>query len=601
MFQLSRALPRRAALARSLASPVRAAVCVAEPTRCPALPLSMAAEKGLRDYLKLRMEVELNRFYDDGWTCQGVLRILPRLARLYALRLVHVSAEEGGCLPAELVDQWPKESNRNGHLKTLQLLRDLHLLKEKELTPGKKSIWLHRAFARQLRDCLCVGGVLGKDGGGVSNSAALIAATSSSPPISLEELERHACDTWERVLQVILTPRDDVKLSMRSDGASFHALLCEAKLIEEVKLAVNGDDDEEASAAAGGGGDGRNPKLPRLSLKIKRMRMSRMAAKFLLMPTGLQVWQLVRAYMELADKAVRGTGHATLCFLMRLGLLELGRPYLFDDPSLDEMQRATLADMALLGLVHRPAAAPHVYYATHLSQHLLTGVSQSARPKADATGGFSAAGGTKSEAVAAATEVAKKMGGAPAGAPVAGSSVGAGLSAASGSSTGFIVLETNFRLYAYTDSPVWAQVLQIFAQLQYLLPNMIVGDLTRDSLLAAAQRGVTAVDIAEFLERNAHPRMLARVSASAIAAVAGGASLSEPSMPENVLNLMEIWSKEKHRLSELHGPAPQKEPYPPAPPLKKNLHLVCSRRLRQGVPVRQVHKPRRLPRRAPVR
>ena len=134
------------------------------------------------------------------------------------------------------------------------------------------------------------------------------------------------------------------------------------------------------------------------------------------------------------------------------------------------------------------------------------------------------------------------------------------------------MLETNFRLYAYTDSPVWAQVLQIFAQLQYLLPNMIVGDLTRDSLLAAAQRGVTAVDIAEFLERNAHPRMLARVSASAIAAVAGGASLSEPSMPENVLNLMEIWSKEKHRPSELHGPAPV-EPLP-QPSLKKNLIRV---------------------------
>ena len=84
--------------------------------------------------------------------------------------------------------------------------------------------------------------------------------------------------TWERASS---HPHASMtKLSMRSDGASFHARL-RAKLIEEVKLAVNGDDDEEASAAAGGGGDGRNPKLPRLSLKIKRMRMSRMAAKFL--------------------------------------------------------------------------------------------------------------------------------------------------------------------------------------------------------------------------------------------------------------------------------------------------------------------------------
>ena len=109
----------RSARALALASPVRAAVCVAEPTRCPALPLSMAAEKGLRDYLKLRMEVELNRFYDDGWTRQGV-PVFCHAGEPYALRLV---TERGGvALPAELVDQWPKESNRNGHLKTLQLL-----------------------------------------------------------------------------------------------------------------------------------------------------------------------------------------------------------------------------------------------------------------------------------------------------------------------------------------------------------------------------------------------------------------------------------------------------------------------------------------------
>ena len=96
------------------------------------------------------------------------------------------------------------------------------------------------------------------------------------------------------------------------------------------------------------------------------------------------------------------TGHATLASCGSSA--RAYRPYLFDDLSLDETQRVTLADMALL-TGHRPRRR-RMHYATHLSQHLLTGVSQSARPKADATGGFSA-GGTKSEAVAAATEVAE--------------------------------------------------------------------------------------------------------------------------------------------------------------------------------------------------
>ena len=51
--------------------------------------------------------VVLDRLFKNGWLCQGLLRALPPLARLYALRLIVVSAEDGGALPAELVSAWP--------------------------------------------------------------------------------------------------------------------------------------------------------------------------------------------------------------------------------------------------------------------------------------------------------------------------------------------------------------------------------------------------------------------------------------------------------------------------------------------------------------
>ena len=76
-----------------------------------------------------------------------------------------------------------------------------------------------------------------------------------------------------------------------------------------------------------------------------------------------------------------------------------------DDATIDQMQTATLDDMATLGLVYTPRDHSSVYYATPLAQHLLSGA---------------AAG-----AVAAPS--------AP-GTPTA--------------SAGFIVLETNYRLYA---------------------------------------------------------------------------------------------------------------------------------------------------------
>ena len=453
------------------------------------------AEGSLLAYFANLPQSALDRLYGDGWTCQGLLRALPSLARLYALRLVMVSAEEGGGLPLDLVSSWPQPTKEAGenHTRALGALRKLRVLQEGEIG-GAKAVWLHRSFATQLRDCLCVGGVLGAadeaqmvgDEGATAAGAA--AAASSSSAISLAELEQQANGAWERVLNAILQPTKDAKLAMKCEGASMHELLKEADLIEPVEE----DDDEDADGDAVMGSAGG------VRLRVHRLSMTRSAAKYLLQPTQAQVWKLVRAYMELAERGTPGTRHATLCFLMRLGLLQLGKGYRMDDPSLGDEQRATLADMALLGLVHRPPSAPHMYYATHLSQHLLSG---------------SAAGSAVSTS-----------------SPSASGKLAAGGSAGG---SGFIVLETNFRLYAYTGSALWAQVLQIFMEVRYVLPNMIVGDLTRDSVLAASRRGVSSEDIRMFMERNAHPRMASSV----------------PIMPENVLTVMEIWSREPHRLT----------------------------------------------------
>jgi transcription initiation factor TFIIH subunit 4 len=208
--------------------------------------------------------------------------------------------------------------------------------------------------------------------------------------------------------------------------------------------------------------------------------MGRNARRYLLLPTHMQVWRIVRAYMELAERGTPGTRHATLCFLMRLGILRPGRAHRMDDSSLDDAQRAALADMALLGLLYRPPDEPNLYYATALSQHLLSG-------------------GARREASA---------------------------------SDGFVILETNFRLYAYTDSPLWAQVLSIFTHVEYVLPNLLVGSLTRRSIQKAVDAHVSAAEIQAFLERNAHPRMASHV----------------PVLPETVVNQVMLWAKERGRL-----------------------------------------------------
>jgi len=427
----------------------------------------------------------LDRLYADGWTCQGLLRALPPVARLYALRLACAQ----GDVPVAVVDAW-KQSDRNTantkHDQALQVLERLQLLDKSIMAGGGDSWRLHRCFAKQLLDGLCIGGVLdAKSEHGSGTLEAHGEAGSSAVP-TLPQLERHACATWERVMQSIIAPPElDIDLTMDYESATMQELLIEADLLRYAPV-TGTEADYDGS-------------LP------PRFAMSRLAPRYLLQPTHVQVWRLVRAYMALSEKGAPGTQHGVLCFLMRLGLLRLGRAYRMDDSALDDAQRRTLADMSLLGLVLRPEESPELYYATPLCQHLLSSshgagatTSGSAAAQPHAGGGRASNGGGGDD----------------------------------GEGGGFVVLETNFRLYAYTSSTLQARVLGSFTRLEYLLPDLVVGSLTRESIHQAVDAGVSATEIVKFLERNAHPRMQRQT----------------PVLPETVINQLHLWAKEKQRI-----------------------------------------------------
>lgn len=412
-------------------------------TRAPSMSVVSSFGPLLR-YFSVQPRVVLDRLFADGWTCQGLLRALPPIARLYALRL---ACAQGG-LPAKVVDAWSRtdESSRTKHEHALEVLRRLSLLEDAPAAgSGEALLHLHEQFAAQLLNGLCIGGVL------ESRRERADDALDADAP-TLHQLDQMASHTWELVLQaVIVPPDDDVELAMQCEGATLQELLIEAGLLERAP-------------------DGHPT----------RFVMSHAAHRFMLMPTHAQVWRLVHAYMKLADKGTRGIRHAMLCFLMRLGLLQTGLGHRMDDPTLDDEQRATLADMALLGLVLRPPNTPHLYYATSLCQHLLSTsatVGAAAPPTGSSDGAYDGAGG-------------------------------------------FLILETNFRLYAYTSSTLWARVLASFARIEYVLPDLIVGSLTRQTVHRAVDAGVSAAEIEAFLKRNAHPRMAAQA----------------PVLPETVVN-----------------------------------------------------------------
>ncbi|KAI4880055.1 hypothetical protein NFI96_019924 [Prochilodus magdalenae] len=80
--------------------------------------------------------------------------------------------------------------------------------------------------------------------------------------------------------------------------------------------------------------------------------------------------------------------------------------------------------------------------------------------------------------------------------------------------SGFIVVETNYRVYAYTNSELQIALVALFSEMLYRFPNVVVAQVTRESVQQAIANGITAQQIIHFLRTRAHPVMLKQVSSS---------------------------------------------------------------------------------------
>lgn len=98
-----------------------------------------------------------------------------------------------------------------------------------------------------------------------------------------------------------------------------------------------------------------------------------------------------------------------------------------------------------------------------------------------------------------------------------------------------IIVETNFRLYAYTTSVFQMNLLGLFTQMRYQLPNLVVGHLTREKVRDALVNGISADQIIGFLNSHVHPR------------VKGG------TIPATVRDEIKLWEAEQERVQFFPG------------------------------------------------
>ncbi|XP_030764948.1 general transcription factor IIH subunit 4 [Sitophilus oryzae] len=104
---------------------------------------------------------------------------------------------------------------------------------------------------------------------------------------------------------------------------------------------------------------------------------------------------------------------------------------------------------------------------------------------------------------------------------------------------GYIIVETNYRVYAYTDSNLQVALIALFTELMYRFPNLVVGIITRDSIRQALRGGITADQIIGYLKQHAHPQMLA--------------ADQKQTLPPTVVDQIKLWELERNRLTYHEG------------------------------------------------
>ena len=69
----------------------------------------------------------------------------------------------------------------------------------------------------------------------------------------------------------------------------------------------------------------------------------------------------------------------------------------------------------------------------------------------------------------------------------------------------FLIIESNFKIYAYTESHFEKKIIDFLFEIEYIFPGFIVAHITRNSIRKVLKRGVTTHNILKYMSMHAHP------------------------------------------------------------------------------------------------
>jgi len=231
---------------------------------------------------------------------------------------------------------------------------------------------------------------------------------------------------------------------------------------------------------------------------------------FLLAPKLKQVWTLIQIYIS-------NFNLEQLTFLSQLAFTTPNKAYAYK--SLTNVQQQLIQKLALIGLFY---ISEDRFYPTAIVQGLLYQEENLDLDESD-------------EPVS--------------GSLISKSAVGSHTSARSSvdGSKRYIILETNYRLYAYTDSNLHVKILEHFSKLLYKLPGMVVFTIMRDTIQEACEKGISAEMIIQYLKSHAH-----NVQRNSKAPGLGGSGAKHV-LPPVVTDSIRIWAQERNRTHQVEN------------------------------------------------
>ncbi|KAJ0422574.1 transcription factor Tfb2-domain-containing protein [Aspergillus carlsbadensis] len=247
-----------------------------------------------------------------------------------------------------------------------------------------------------------------------------------------------------------------------------------------------------------------------VEVRDRRVEITQDGFAFVLQDVGTQVWHILILYVESAE-AIGMDSVEVLSFIFLLSSLELGRTY--EKKHLTSNQLRTLTDLADFGIVYQDSPEATHFYPTRLATTLTSDSSALSNPISGTLSG-----------------------------PSNGDTGQPG--------SGFIIIETNYRLYAYTSSPLQISLIALFTTLKYRFPNLITGKITRQSIRRAIEMGITADQIISYLATHAHPQMRKHnVSRS----TSNQAGIPPSVLPPTVVDQIRLWQLERDRVKATAG------------------------------------------------